>query len=138
MPQSELALSRKQLDAVLAYLPLFEHDDFEFGRWVSGGKSIPHYRYSPEAREFTDVLYEQGILLSGDWMSWSAMAERFLANPALLESADLDTIRRFLTVCVRSERVDEGHLGTSFESGSLLAALRRLKQLRDEHYGAEV
>jgi hypothetical protein len=136
MPESDLGLSQQQLDAVVAFLPLFEHDGFEFGRWVSGGSAIPHFRYSPEAREFIDLLYEQGILQSGDWLSWSPAAERFHANPELLDEADLNTIRRLLTVCVRSERMDEGHLGSSFDSGCLLAALRRLKAIRDEHYHA--
>lgn len=135
MPESDLGLSRQQLDAVLAFLPLFEHDGFEFGRWVSGGSAIPHFRYSPEAREFIDVLYEQGILQGGDWLSWSAAAERYHASPELLEDADLTAVRRLLTVLVRGERMDEGHLGHSYESGCLLAALRRLKAIRDGHYG---
>lgn len=136
MPESELGLSRSQLDAVLAFLPLFEHEGFQFGRWVSGGNAIPHYRYSPEAREFIDTLYEQGIVLAGDWLGWSPAAERYRANPATLQDADLPALRRLLTVSVRAERMDEGHLGTIYEEGCLLAALRRLKDIRDAHYGA--
>ncbi len=135
MPESELALSQKQLDTVLAYLPLFEHDDFEFGHWISGGTAIPHYQFSPEAHEFIDMLYAQSILLAGDWLSWSPAAERFINNPSLLQEADLAAVRRLLTVAVRGERMHEGQLGRVYDSGCLLAALQRLKAIRDEHYG---
>jgi hypothetical protein len=48
------------------------------------------------------------------------------------ESATLNQVRRYLVLCARGERFCDGHIASQFESGSILAALKRLSFLRRE------
>ena len=52
-------------------------------------------------------------------------------DPAALAAADFDTVRRLLTLHVRADRFNAGHLGAVARSGHLAAVLRRLRALRD-------
>ena len=131
-------------DRLLAYLPTFEREDFEFAREVTSSgyaiirpetgsrTEIPYYDWSPEVHEFHDVLYSVGVIMPFfDWASWHEEAKRFIDDPKALQEADELTLRRLLTDHARAERFSEGHFVEMLESGHITAILRRAKELRE-------
>jgi hypothetical protein len=122
----------QQMDAILKYLPIFEKPDFRSGQWIEPEGQFLYFSFSPEVDEFIKMLYRQNIIVPFDWTSWREEAERYQTNPQALETADLLTLRKLLTVHVRAERFAEGHLASVFESGHIAAVLHRLKQIRGE------
>ncbi len=63
-------------------------------------------------------------------MPFDVMGLRF--RPEYFETATLNQVRRYLMLCTRGERFCDGHVAGEFDSGALLAALRRLRVLRNE------
>jgi hypothetical protein len=120
------------MDAILKYLPFFEEQDYQFGQWVEPEGQFPYFSFSPEVEEFIDALHKQGMIIPFDWTSWREEAERYQTDAKALETADLLTLRKLLTVHVRAERFAEGHLASVFESGHIAAILHRLKQIREK------
>jgi hypothetical protein len=92
---------------------------------------LAHADLAPEAWGFLDALHKHGWLSPFDWTAWQDEAERYLKDPAALASADLDTLRKLLTLHVRKDRFCDGHLLEMFESGNITAILRRLKVLAE-------
>ncbi len=134
-------LGPQQLDAVLAFLPIFEQPGYEFGEFMTGpglaivreGQEpipIPFFSYNADVLRFMETLETQRIIFPFDWPSWSREARRNWADPVMLADADLLTLRRLLTLHVRAERFNEEHLAEMLRSGHITAILRRLAQLR--------
>jgi O-acetyl-ADP-ribose deacetylase (regulator of RNase III) len=65
-----------------------------------------------------------------DWPSWRPEAQRFVDEPARVASADATTLRRLLTLHVRAERFDEGHLSWAVREGHVAAIVERLAAMR--------
>jgi ADP-ribosyl-[dinitrogen reductase] hydrolase len=122
----------QQIDAILKYLPTFEKEDYQFGQWVEPEGGFPYFSFSPEVDEFIDALHKQDVIIPFDWTSWSEEAEHYQTDAEALETADLLTLCKLLTVHVRADRFVEGHLASVFESGHITAILRRLKQIREK------
>lgn len=125
-------IGTEQIDAILAYLPLFETEGYTFGQWVAPEGQFPYFQVSDEANRFIHTLYEQNMIIPFDWGSWTEEAERYRITPAALQAADLLTIRQLLTAHVRADRFHEGHLAAIFDESHLTALLRRLKMIRDD------
>ena len=123
-------LSTQDIDALLRFLPIFEADGFVFGEWESQEGTFPHFNLSAEADRFHRCLYDHNWIVSFDWPKWQEEAERLFESPEMLECADLETIRKLLTLHVRKERFCEGHLLGMFETGHLTKLLRRLHAIR--------
>lgn len=119
-----------QIDAVLAFLPIFEQPGFSAGQWAGGSNQMPYFAYRPEVNEFVSTLYAQEFIVVFDWTAWQEEANHFRLDPAALVQADLLTVCKLLTTHIRADRFVEGHLAQIIESGHLAAILRRLKQLR--------
>ncbi len=128
-PIAEMGL--EQIDAILAYLPVFEGRDYCFGHWRTPAGGFPYFEFSAEVSEFISALYRQGFLVVFDWPGWSQRA-RYESDPAALEVTDLLTLRKLLTAHVRVDRLIEGHLASVLESGHIVAILRRLKEIRGQ------
>lgn len=115
----------EQIDAALAYLPIFERPGYRFGAWDQAG-----YCYSPEVNDFIQTLYAQDIVIRFDWPSWKESAQRYMEDPQAVDTSDLLTLRKLLTTHVRADRFVEGHLASVLESGHITAILRRLRRIR--------
>lgn len=124
-------VSAEQIDAILPYLDAFERMGFTCGQWPDDGQSlIPHFDYSDPVAQFVQALYDNGWIEPFDWTAWHDTAAQFVESPERLAAADAPTLRRLLTTHVRQDRFCEGHLAAMFESGHIVAVLRRLKEIR--------
>jgi len=108
--------------------PFGEHDFSTEGDTLHMGPFI----YSPLLEKISSGIQESGLKFPFDWPAWQDEAQRICYEPGLLESADLETIRRLLTLHLRKERFCEGHLAAVCEEGLMLRTLQRLKELVDE------
>ncbi len=125
-------MSGETLDAVLEFLPVFTQPGFQPGEWVCPAGQFPWYRYRPKVPAFVAALGDADLLLQFDWGAWIEEARHYMADPGRVAAADLLTLRRLLTTHVRADRFTEGHLASVFESGHIVAILRRLKEIGDE------
>lgn len=64
-----------------------------------------------------------------DWQAFIATLGRPADDPAVLQDADLDTIRRLMTAHVRTDRFVGGHLDRLTASGYIDTAMTRLREL---------
>ncbi len=123
-------LTTDNIDAVLRFLPIFEADGFTFGEWMPFEGGLPAFSFSDEAGQFIDALYHNNWVIPFDWGEWQDEARRITESPEHLNHANLETLRKLLTLHVRTERFCEGHLCSMFESGNLTAILSRLRAIR--------
>lgn len=127
------ALSREQLDAILAFLPIVERPGFVAGSWGGGAGQMPFWQPSAEAAALLATLRATGFLVVFDWVAWAAEARRLTdGGAAALAEADLPTLRRLLSAHIRAERFVEGTLAARFADGQIVAVLRRLAAIRAE------
>ncbi len=128
----------EDLAAVAIFAGVFEHSDFVAGSWThpaagrDGVIQMSYWEPHPDVQRWHDALYRHGMVLPDfDWSAadWRDSMVGFQANPSLLESADLETVRKVLTTAVRADRFNEGYLGSLFEAGVAQAATRRLGAL---------
>lgn len=123
-------LTTENIDAILCFLPIFEAPGFKFGRCDSNNSLLSYYTLGEDAGRFYHALYEHNWIIKFPWMNWDEGRRLYHARPTQLDGVDLETLRKLLTAHVRQDRFCEGHLGDVFESGHLLAILRRLRDLR--------
>lgn len=137
------------IDRILELLPILEQAGFvacewEPSRhWEEGGKphmSMPYPTYHPAIERFRRSIFRSETPVDpyrrlpedrfeGKWDG--AAAVRALSRPEQFAGATLGQVRRYLLLCARGEHFSDGHIESEIESGNLLAALRRLKRLRD-------
>lgn len=124
---------RRNIEALLPFLPLMESR--HAGEWRGGEKgpdgviSMPYFEYSDAVLSFMRACAGNGWIEVFAWPAWAETARRLHDDPAALASADVPTIRKLLTLHIRNDRFNEGHLAAMVEDGHLAAVLRRLEQL---------
>lgn len=129
------AITARQIEALLPFVRTFEIMGFQCGECPQSesdsphGSIIPGFGATDPVANFLGTLYDHGWIESFDWSAWQDAAARYAASPELVASADADTIRKLLTSHVRKDRECQGHLAAQFESGHILALLRRLKAI---------
>ncbi|MFN2135974.1 MAG: DUF6508 domain-containing protein [Candidatus Promineifilaceae bacterium] len=125
---------RERLQALAAFLPLFEAPGFEFGVWQGsrelgpGHYTMPYFEPGKTALAFVQTTYAQNWVLRGwDWPAWTQTEEavRLRDDPAALAAASAEQLAKLLTVLIRQDRFVEGGLDSAFESGLLTAIARR-------------
>ena len=121
-------LTKENIEKILSYLSYFENNNNEFYTVDPKDMFYP-YVYSSKVNEFEKALYDENILINFDWPKWQPEAKKMLDDESLIKSADIDTLRKLLTVHVRKERFCAGHLVSMIESGHILAILRRLREI---------
>ena len=125
-----------RLRRLAGHLEAFESTDFSFGEWepsrtdAGGRTSMPWYRFSPAADAF--LRDAGGLMEPFDWPAWLGTPEGArLRDPAAVAGASEVDLSRLLTAIVRSDRFTEGSLAGAYDSGLLIAILRRAKQLSE-------
>lgn len=147
MEQPTTQWSAGDIDRMLELLPIIESPGFVPFTWpelperYENGKRIlqmPYPMYHEVVDRMWKLLYETTAYIdpyaplpedpTQDGIEFSVMGAHF--PPEYFDSATLNQVRRYLVLCTRGERFCDGHIASQFESGSMLAALRRLKNLR--------
>ena len=124
----------REIDAILAYLPIFDAPGFKpILRW-NGGRNeltkvitLPWPTYDPAVEAFFNALSKEY------WRDETYSVEttsRMIRNPDRIDRASLEEIRAMLTFCVRGERFCEGHWRTMLNQGFIRQLLTRLQDLR--------
>ncbi len=101
-------------------------------RLAGGQLLMPILDNGPAIERFSQQAYKSGFVIDFDWPSWQKQAAEYINDPARLAKADLDTLQRVITTCVRLERFVEGTLADLHAGGFLLAICRRLGQILKE------
>lgn len=116
------------------YVSVFEQPGYSYGSWPARRQvglvlDLPVAPdLSPEADALVGDLYREGLVLKDlAWPTWRAEAQRIRDGA---EPADLDAIRRFFTVAVRTDHAMPGFLLQVMSEGTVLRVLRRLVILR--------
>lgn len=120
------------------FLPEFERADFSPGRWTGardleeGVFTMPYATLSSAALEFVQAAYDgEWVLRDFNWPEWNGTEEAKALNrdSNLLAKATPRQLAQLLTVFIRQDRFVEGRLLDAFESGHILAIVRRAAEL---------
>lgn len=122
-------LKKKDIDAVLKYLPYFKDKTNSFYT-IENGNFYDPFKYSSEVYQFINILYKHNFIIVFDHPSWQPEALKYIENPKLLESTNILTLRKLLTLHVRKERFCSGHLAATVDTGHLVKILERLGELK--------
>jgi len=121
------SISPKQLDTLLAYLPIFENSN-EAGKAIVEmveGEVVHYDNYGNEVNNFLRDFRDGAFLLSFDWQQWD-----FKATPQTIAAAGLPNLMKELTRCVQRDRLKLASFKEACESGHITLILRRLQQIR--------
>jgi len=127
--------SSGDLLAFRRFADAFDAENFDAGRVHSseevepGVYSWPWWEESPIVGEWHQALYDNHVIdPESDYLSedFAAKMRQFEVAPALLDGADLQTIRTVLTNISRGDRFCDGYMASMFENGVAQAATRRL------------
>lgn len=129
----------QDIDRLLELLPAFEEPGLVVAVWPDRPGQMPYPDYHPVVERFYEVLKTTGIfcdpyaVVPGDPPDLQPGMEtaKVLQSPADIERANLAQLRRYFILCSRLERFCDGYFDGQFRSGNFVAALRRLKTLRE-------
>ncbi|WP_262269570.1 DUF6508 domain-containing protein [Microvirga yunnanensis] len=137
--EADIIRRRERLEALVAFLPRFEAEDFQFASWVEPKQSADtiiegRFTLGREAAAFVKAAYDHDWVKSFKWSSWaqSEEAAQLRDDERVLAHADEDQLAKLLTTCIRSDRFVEGTLAHSFETGLLTRILHRARVLLSE------
>ncbi len=115
-----------------------EAADFQFAHWIGpeptrpGVISMPYCSLSDVASSFVSMLYEYGwINPKLDWPRWAGTEEALSLRdrPEAIGRANAMQLSKLLTTIVRNDRFCEGALAAAYDSGLIIAVLRRAAML---------
>lgn len=128
---------RRRLEALAAFLPVFDSADFVFGQWEQpppdpdGTLHFPYFVFRPDAQSFLEEVDRGGWVITGfDWTTWNSTPEAVsLRRGDGLARATPIALARLFTALVRQERFVEGTLAEAHESGLLRRIVARAASL---------
>ena len=121
--------NREHVDRLLTWLSVFEAPGFQACRWEKSWKDakgvlqMGYPVYSGPVEDFLSALGSAGSDLGAEWRP---------TDPAAFRDASLDQVQHYLLRIRREERFSEGTVEVAFRKGMVVAALRRLQDLRLE------
>lgn len=116
---------------IVAFLPIFEQPDFEFGQWHSLSHGVQFVRYPEEVGAFCDALHENGFLIHTGWEEFRLGAIAENSNTERIDNGSLQDLREMMSAIIRNETFHEGYLLAMLKLGVVTGILRRLKELDD-------
>ena len=122
-------VTKENILKILEFLPYFESEDHVFFQ-IDNQNLMDPYVYDGKVLDFIKTLYDENIIYSFDWVKWQPEAIEYYDSLDLLKNADLDTLRKLLTVHIRKERFCSGHLAQVIKTGHLLNILKRLNEIK--------
>jgi len=127
-----------RLAKLAEFCRIFENPNFQFGKWCGGEQDrfqtyqARYFQLTAGGGDFFQHCYAQGwIRQDFDWAEWSESAEfrSLVEKQENLEDASPDQLSKLLTLLFRQDRFVEGTLAGAYNSGLLLAILRRARGL---------
>lgn len=82
-----------------------------------------------QVAQFVAAFYEDDVCVVFDWVEWRDQGHVLLETSGAMERADLDDLRRLLTMLVRQDRFAEGTLTHAIEHGWIHAVLDRMRSI---------
>ncbi len=135
------------IDRLLEFLPSFESPEFEPAVWPKNERidengvrriQMPYPEYSEIVEEFRNLypafassVHPYDPLPEDETQGgvpFNVMGATF--SEQYFSRATIDQIRRYLMLLGRGERFCDGHIAGEFQEGKVVAALRRLAELR--------
>lgn len=103
----------------------------------NGVYQFPYALYSPVVHRFLKIAYRIPIVINFDWGSWKKEFHQLMSNISThVDSLDILTKCKLITVILRQDRFMEGTLLHYFENGALLTILQSLKRDIEARYSA--
>lgn len=135
----------QRLQALAAFLPVFDSPDFVFGHWEEpppepdGTLRFPYFALGPDAQSFFEEVGRGGWVINGfDWKAWNGTPEAVaLRRGDGFDRATPIALARLLTALVRQDRFVEGTLAEAHESGLLRRIVQRAASLANSNMGGE-
>jgi hypothetical protein len=128
-------VTRKEIDQLLRFLPLFDVPGESFiERWEGGVEredgaiTMPYPVYHEHVGQFFGCA---GQACWSDYEYQPAEAARMVQDDEFIANAGIAEIKTMLTYCVRGERFCDGHWDEMLRTGRIVAILKRLRVLRD-------
>jgi hypothetical protein len=130
----------ERLRRLAAWESVFSSPDFSIGEWEGGSADAdgviqtPYFVYSEGVDRFQRELGQLGWVHPFDWPAWATTArgQELAGTRAAIATATPTELGNLLTTIVRSDRFSEGSLAGAFESGLILAIVRRAGELADQ------
>lgn len=131
-------MSDPDLRMLARFLPEFERTESSPGAWTEtrtegdGVHTLAYAALSLSASEFVQAAYDGGwVLRDFDWPEWKGTEEAMTLYraPDLLSQATPRQLAQLLTVFIRQDRLVEGGLLGNFQSGHILAIVRRAAKI---------
>lgn len=138
-PNARSVRRRRRLDALAAFLPIFEREDFQFGTVTQPERdgdviTMGDDVVSADTEAFIAAAYRHGWVWWFKWAAWwgSEEAQALSIDLASIGEANEDQLAKLLTAVIRGDRLNEGLLAVSFENGLIVHVLRRMSALARE------
>jgi hypothetical protein len=125
----------QDIEQLTAYLPRLYAEGFSaIAKWEGGETlkdgsfTLPYPKYDPLVEEFFQAVAQSWL----DHEYNPGQAYQMLRDEQVIRTASLAQIKTILTLCVRGERLSDGHWGEMIEKGYIRRILERLNEIRSE------
>jgi exonuclease III len=124
----ESNFNEKSIHKLLPYKNYFESNIQKYK--TTEQLSIDPYLYSKEVQNFIELLYTESIIMKDfNWGDWHEEARSYIDNLDLIKEAEINTIRKLLTYCVRQDRYCSGVIASFIDKQVFTAVLNRLDHI---------
>jgi hypothetical protein len=119
--------TKENFEAVLTYRTILDGTTFLRGH----EDEIKQTGTCHHIDTFVRLLYKNNWLINTRWQGWVDEATAFFEQPSLLTLADIQSLRRVLTVHVRIDRMMPGEIADLIHRGYMLAILNRISEIHE-------
>lgn len=91
--------------------------------------NFPSWDNSPVLSKFEELTYELRIVINFAWPEWAEGRALVHGDMSRLDTIDLQTACMLITAIIRNNRFCDGVLIESFENGSMLRIMKRIREI---------
>ena len=128
-------LTIQGIDSLLKYLPYFHNKNNRLYEILESGEKgvylMDPYNYSDDVMSFLSILYKVNFIdHSFNTECVRARVNKYVKNPVLIDSVDLQILREILTIGIQNDRFCSGVIASMINDGIILGCLIRLETIR--------